>query len=829
MELRIHTHGRLSGQSSPFIAAGPVNRASYHGASTESRRLDLAAIVLGVVLLMMAPARMPGPKLHASPLPPPESRTDTRLQSVAEIELPHASDLMEIGLESFQRGAFEQAVIDWKEAVRLYDQANHREGMIDARMNLAAAYQALGLYKLAIGRNLNVALALAQKADDRQRIMRVKSSLGNACMFTRQATEAETLLSDALTMAREDGQHQAVAVILNNMGNLYAAQNKHAQALEAYRESHTLARDLGDTTLAAKAVTNAAAAAARADQADEAGRLLEQAQRTIAKLDPTHDKIYLLLTISRTAQQLVTQTGMPAEKLTQLMWDTGHDAVRTAEKIGDRRALSYALGQLGHAHEINGSEQEALELTARAAFVAQEVQSPHALYRWQWQTGRLLTRQGRLDDAIRAYTKAVETLQPIRHDIAIGYGNRNTRSSFRQAVGPIFYELADLLIQRAKVADDGQTAQRYLLAAQQTVEQLKSAQLEDYFQDDCVNLIKARITDVAEADPRTAVIYVIPLPDRTEILVTLPSGLTRFVSPVDSSQLVKEVRQFRQKLETRTTHRYMKHARRLHAWLIAPIHTALVSAQIDTLVFVPDGALGTIPMAALHDGHEFLVHRYAVAVTPGLTLMDLKPIERAKIRMLMTGLSESVQGYPALEHVPSELDELANLFAGKRLMNDQFRTSVVEKEVQEHLYSVVHIASHGEFSPDAAKTFLLTYDGKLTLDDLETLIRPIQYRAQPLELLTLSACQTAAGDDRAALGLAGVAIKAGARSALATLWFVNDQASADVVAEIYRQLDDNPMLSKAKAVQIAQKKLLADQRYRHPCYWSPYLIIGNWL
>jgi CHAT domain-containing protein len=124
---------------------------------------------------------------------------------------------------------------------------------------------------------------------------------------------------------------------------------------------------------------------------------------------------------------------------------------------------------------------------------------------------------------------------------------------------------------------------------------------------------------------------------------------------------------------------------------------------------------------------------------------------------------------------------------------------------------------------------VLTYDTKLTLNNLESLIRPSQYRGQPVELLVLSACQTAAGDDRAALGLAGVAVKAGARSALASLWFVNDQSTSALIAEVYQQMRRSPPISKAHALQAAQVKLLNDRRYRHPCYWSPFLLIGNWL
>jgi CHAT domain-containing protein len=126
------------------------------------------------------------------------------------------------------------------------------------------------------------------------------------------------------------------------------------------------------------------------------------------------------------------------------------------------------------------------------------------------------------------------------------------------------------------------------------------------------------------------------------------------------------------------------------------------------------------------------------------------------------------------------------------------------------------------------QTFLLAYDGKLTMDGLEKLISPSRYRDQPISLLTLSACQTAAGDDRAALGLAGVAVKAGASSALASLWFINDQSASMLVAEFYTQLRQ-PGMSKADALRNAQLRMLADKRFSHPSYWSPFLLIGNWL
>jgi len=138
------------------------------------------------------------------------------------------------------------------------------------------------------------------------------------------------------------------------------------------------------------------------------------------------------------------------------------------------------------------------------------------------------------------------------------------------------------------------------------------------------------------------------------------------------------------------------------------------------------------------------------------------------------------------------------------------------------------ISSHGQFDRNPKKSFLLTYDSKLTMDRLEKLFRVTGLRKRQVELLTLSACQTAVGNERAALGLAGVALKAGARSALASLWFVDDEATSQLVGEFYQQLQ-NPELSKAQALQNAQRKLAKQRRFRHPAYWAPFLLIGNWL
>jgi CHAT domain-containing protein len=324
------------------------------------------------------------------------------------------------------------------------------------------------------------------------------------------------------------------------------------------------------------------------------------------------------------------------------------------------------------------------------------------------------------------------------------------------------------------------------------------------------------------------VIYPILLADRTELLVSLPTGLKRVLVPVGAEPLTEEVRQLRRKLEKRTTREYLPHAQKLYNWLIRPLEADLAASSVDTLVFVPDGALRTIPMAALHDGKQFLIANYAVGITPSLNLSDPRPLKRENMKVLAVGVTEAVQGFPALPNVTAELQELQTLLGSQNLVNREFLAANLEKKLKEEQFSIVHVASHGEFGNDVENTFLLTFDAKLSLDRLNEMVGVFRFRDDPLELLTLSACDTAAGDDRAALGLAGMAIKAGARSALATLWNINDEAAVDLVLDFYRQVK-NPTISRAVALQRAQLKLIENPRYEHPGFWSAFLMINNWL
>ncbi len=557
---------------------------------------------------------------------------------------------------------------------------------------------------------------------------------------------------------------------------------------------------------AALAAAQARIGAARLAAPAEAAMLLDQARERLRALPASPEHAFTLTALGLGYAALPGRRDEALEVL--------RVAADEAQALGDAPAEGYARGYLGRTLTEAGQRDAALVQSRRALLLSQT--APEARYRWQWQIGRLLNEAGELEGAIAAYRQAVDTLQQIR----TGAG---PDPAFRERLAPLYFELAELLLDRAPRLTDPQARQAALREARDTVEQFKAAELRDYFQDDCVTAFQARISPVERPD--AAVLYPILLPGRTELLLAANGRLLQASVPIGRDALARETEALRQALERRTTHEYLPHAQRLYDWLIRPLEAGLAGQA--TLVIVPDGPLRTIPLAALHDGHDFVLRRFAVAITPGLSLTDARPLPSAAPRALLAGLSRAAQGFGALPGVARELAAVHALYGGTVLQDQAFSAHAVAQALGERPYTIVHIASHGRFERDPSASFLLAYDGRLTLDRLESLLRPAQYRDAPVELLTLSACETAAGDERAALGLAGVALKAGARSALASLWRLDDRVAAQLIADVYRGLKAGS--SRAAALRAAQLRLLDDPRYRHPGYWAPLLLIGNWL
>ena len=502
-------------------------------------------------------------------------------------------------------------------------------------------------------------------------------------------------------------------------------------------------------------------------------------------------------------------------------------AVRLAEQQQDIRMLSQAYGQQGLHDERDDVLDQALTATRKAVFYARQGDYPELLYRWLWQMGRLQAAEGYLDQAIYFYQLATEVLQPIRNQLFSGY--RRDRTFFSRMIRPVYLELAGLLLEKISVKRDHKASDDdLLLAARDQLESLKSAELEDFFQDSCATAAQANIKSVEQMPDKTALLYPIALADRLMLLLTLPDGLHYRMVEIGARQVNDTARELRVGLQDRGSGAFFEPARDLYDWLIKPMEGLLEKYAIDTLVVAPDAALRLIPFSTLHSGKQFLIERLAIATVPGISMTDSSNIDLSDSEVLLSGLSDAVQGFSALPNVPAELQDIqAIMQTDQVLQNQRLTVDELTQAITAKGYPIVHMATHGVFGGSAEDTFLLTYDGRLDMNRLTDLINVGRFRNQPVELLTLSACQTALGDERAALGLAGVAVKAGVRSVIATLWFVDDEATSETIRDFYRRLKASGV-SKAQALQQAQKALLAQTRFRHPAYWAPFLLIGSW-
>lgn len=462
--------------------------------------------------------------------------------------------------------------------------------------------------------------------------------------------------------------------------------------------------------------------------------------------------------------------------------------------------------------------------------LAQSANAPDIAYRWQWQLGRLLKVQGDTKGAIAIYTEAVKTLKSLRTDlVAI---NPEIQFDFRDQVEPVYRELVDLLLHSSAA----QPSQQNLAQARQTIESLQIAELDNFFREACLEAQTVLIDKVVDRDnPTAAVIYPIILRDRLEVILKLPKQqLRHYTIQVSQSQVEQTLEQLQQSLtEPDRTKNVRTLSQQVYNWLIEPAQAELANSGIKTLVFVPDGALRNIPMSALYDGKQYLVEKYAVALSPGLQLVNPKPLPLGQLRALTAGLSipPANYPYPPLPAVRSELDLIEQAGVSiSELLDRQFTSKSLETKIDSSTFNVVHLATHGQFSSQAQNTFILASDGPINVKDFDNLLRNRNQRSsEAIELLVLSACQTATGDKRAALGLAGVAVRAGARSTLASLWQIDDEATAIFIGEFYKELA-KAGVNKAEALRQAQLNLIKNYpNYSRPGYWSPYVLVGNWL
>ena len=724
-------------------------------------------------------------------------------------------------------GQSDRALDTWERAARAYERAGDGIGMLGSQINQAIALQTLGLYRRS-QTILEQGLARLQSQTEAPLKATGLRQIGVALRVTGNLAQSRDVLEESLRISQQlpDSARIQTSATLISLGNTLRDLQEDETALRRYQEA---AKTATSESTRLKARLNQFDLLVKSQDIESIRDLVPQIQYQFTTLPPSRFSVYARVKFAASWMQLdgsiSEQIGRPpfergtgggmALEIGQLL----ATAIDEARMLEDARAESHAVGTLGKLYEQNEQWRDARELTEKALSIAQVMRAEDLAARWEWQLGRLLARLGKVDEAIAAYSEAVVSLQSLRADlIAI---NPEVQFSFRETVEPVYRELAGLLL--------SSPSQSNLQQAREVIEALRLAELDNFFREAC---LQAKPQLIDELDPTAAVIYPIILPDRLGVIISRAGEpLFYYETKLAQKEIERAIDQFRLYLNPAFfEEERLRAAQVIYDWLLRPAEAELAKSGIETLVFVLDGSLRNLPIAALYDGDRYLVEKYSIALTPSLRLLAPRSLARENLSVLAAGLSEAREDFTALPGVEAEVSQIASLVKSEIILNRDFTENRLRDKTESSPLPVVHIATHGQFSSKAEETFLVAWDGRINIKEFNELLRSRETDStHPLELLVLSACQTAAGDKRAALGLAGFAVRSGARSTLATLWQVNDDSTAIAMALFYQELIQQPNTSKAKALRAAQLALLKDSKFQHPFYWAPFVLVGNWL
>ena len=725
-----------------------------------------------------------------------------------------------------------------------------------ALANLGALYFTLGQYEQA-RQHLEQALVILRETKARDPEGTVLYSLGSVHKTLQQYDKAREYYEQALTIAQEIHDRDGEVLRLSGLGSVYGLLGQHEKAIALQEQALTLAREIKDRRAEGIILNNLGVRQSKVGEYEKAFPYYEQALVILREIGDRDQEAGTLDNIMMTWRA----RGTP-----QLAIFYGKQAVNTYQEIR------------GRIHSLTSDLQESF------------LQSKEETYRT---LADLLISEGRLPEA-------EEVLRLLKQEELFEFVRRDAKAT-------------DALARLALTKTEEQWSQRYLAIAEQvskvgaeygalrvkknpTDEEKKrldalEAELQAIRQaftafldtlktdvqaahvgsDEVVSATNAKSfqATLRQLEPGTVALYTVVGKEKLWVMLVTPDIYKAYETPISIADLNRKVLALRQALQNpKLNPRPL--AQDLYSLLLGPVEADLQTANAQTLMWSLDGMLRYVPLAALYDGQRYLIERYRLSVFTLQGRDALREVPSRAWRAAGLGVSKAQAGFDALTYVPEEIGAIirskarGGVLPGVTALDERFTSSRFAAVLRE-AYPVIHIASHFQFQPGTeTESFLLLGEGqRLSIAQLKG------YDFAGVELLTLSACNTAFGstsDGKEVESFAMLAQESGARAVLASLWPVADASTKELMQLFYRIRESKKGMSKAEALQQAQLALLQGTHkkgepdttrgvvevrhdlskanddntaapqfvkdvavpYAHPYYWAPFILIGNW-
>ena len=782
-----------------------------------------------------------------------------------------ADALNQKGFQLLDAGNTEQALRAFGKAHALYQELDNPTGVHGTLINQSLVYERIGQYHTACNKlvrllsinneicrkqtetSLNEIKTVLKKdgIDPNQKVIALHN-LGNILRILGQLETSELALQQVLphsSLLNSENHHTITLGLANTYQSLYKrAYNQLSISIDSASQANSLntAQEYAQAALASyQSVADSQSADRIRAQLNTLQILLhlkksnssplnsiyQQSQNLIGSYlnnliaadfsqFPENESINLQLKLSHLLAEANLYKIPSSENNLSLAYETTRAALYQAEAFGDKRLVSQAYGIFGKLYLQSGQLDDATQVFTKALKLAQTIQDDHLAYQWSWQIAQIHQQRGERTQAIAAYSSTLQHLDKVR--TLLISSNADLQFNFNESVEPVYHSYLQLLLSSPNPD---------LQLVITTHQQLQVAELENYLK--CGKLVTQ---SSKQQSSYSAQIHIFELNGQVEVIAKTQDGIFRHQP--DSSVVQEELSRLLNFLhsdsfkEISEAH-FRRNAQALYGQIIDPLKDHL--PPTGDLLFVLDSNFQNIPLSMLHDGQKYLIERYSVTNALNTQLQQVQPQNLDELNVLFAGLSEDSPSFTTpdvplnLEALPEVEDELAGVKEASNktisLLNNEFTTNRLQSKLQGDT-PIVHLASHGQFSSDPEQTMILAFDAPIKANDFHDLISQKSELGQAsIELLILSACQTAKGDRKSALGIAGLTVQAGSRNTLASLWLAESDATSKLIITFYEGLGNN--LPKARALQQAQIRLLDSEEYWHPYFWGNFVLVGS--